>query len=165
MQIQYIGRLLNFVTPGNSTYLKNSDIYIAFRELHIEGLLYLMAAHFEALSIYKPAQSRPANSERYILCRGYRRGEHTDALVAHLISVNDRLNDMAHDWEKKPPALAVPSAIWLIGVSVRSATQPSAVANASNTAPGVVQAVGGAKGGGAGPAPSARPGAYQLSTP
>ena len=30
-------------------------------------LIYLMAAHFSSIALYKPAQSRPANSERSAL--------------------------------------------------------------------------------------------------
>ena len=36
--------------------------------MHTAGLLYLMHTAFERICIYKPAQSRPANSERYLVC-------------------------------------------------------------------------------------------------
>ena len=91
--------LTQFIVPlatlrsGGTFVCKCFDLFTPFSA----SLVYLLHRHFDGVCIYKPAQSRPANSERYILCRGYRRGEHTDALVAHLISVNDRLNDMAHD--------------------------------------------------------------------
>ena len=79
------------------------------------GLLYLMAAHFEGLSIYKPAQSRPANSERYVVCRGLRVSRHP-ALFDHLLAVNDRINQLRPSWGsaaglQTSPALA-PDFAW-----------------------------------------------------
>ena len=57
---------------------------------------YLMHRAFEAVCIYKPAQSRPANSERYLICRGMRSGG--GAIGEHLLAVNDRLNELKPDW-------------------------------------------------------------------
>ncbi|KAK6182178.1 hypothetical protein SNE40_009918 [Patella caerulea] len=38
------------------------------------GLVYLMYLAFDTISIFKPVTSRPANSERYIICRNKRAG-------------------------------------------------------------------------------------------
>ncbi len=55
---------------GGHFVCKAFDLFTPFSA----GLLHLMAAHFSAVALYKPAQSRPANSERYVLCRSLRGG-------------------------------------------------------------------------------------------
>jgi len=84
---------------GGNFICKCFDLFTPFSA----SLLYLLHLSFEKICIYKPAQSRPANSERYILCRGFRSGAYTEDLVDHLISINDRLNEMAKDWKTSPP--------------------------------------------------------------
>jgi len=79
---------------GGHFVCKAFDLFTPFSA----GLLYLMAAHFGAVSIYKPAQSRPANSERYVLCRDLRGGGAGAALFEHLLKVNDRVNALKPSW-------------------------------------------------------------------
>ena len=50
---------------GGHFVVKCFDLFTPFSA----GLLYLMHTAFDAVTIYKPAQSRPANSERYIVCK------------------------------------------------------------------------------------------------
>lgn len=53
------------------------------------GLLYLMYRCFEQICIVKPNSSRPANSERYLVCKHKR--ENTDSLKIHLFNINVRI--------------------------------------------------------------------------
>ncbi|XP_017889217.1 cap-specific mRNA (nucleoside-2'-O-)-methyltransferase 1-like, partial [Ceratina calcarata] len=53
------------------------------------GLVYLMYRCFEEVCIFKPNSSRPANSERYLICKYKRPG--TEAVVRHLVQVNEIL--------------------------------------------------------------------------
>ena len=62
------------------------------------GLVYLMYRCFEEVCIFKPNSSRPANSERYLICKSKRPGtrhieEHLDR-VNHLLRENDDNNDV-----------------------------------------------------------------------
>ncbi len=56
------------------------------------SMMYLLYIQFEAVSIVKPVQSRPANSERYIVCTGF--VGRTPALVEYLLSVQARLREI-----------------------------------------------------------------------
>ena len=56
--------------------IKKGGIYICkffdlFNDITIK-LLYILKEHFEELYIHKPKTSRPANSERYIICKGFK---------------------------------------------------------------------------------------------
>eukprot|EP00966_Prymnesium_polylepis_P184913 4285577-Prymnesium_polylepis.1 len=53
-------------------------------------------ARLAALDGPQPAQSRPANSERYLVCRSMRPSG--SALGEHLLAVNDRLNQLKPQW-------------------------------------------------------------------
>ena len=52
--------------------------------------LYFLYLHFEEFAIIKPNQSRPANSERYVVCRGFK-GIREDVLD-YLYRANDAFN-------------------------------------------------------------------------
>ena len=52
---------------GGSFILKVFDI---FTETSIH-LLYLLNIHYSEIYVYKPKTSRPSNSERYIICKGF----------------------------------------------------------------------------------------------
>ncbi|XP_048579505.1 cap-specific mRNA (nucleoside-2'-O-)-methyltransferase 1 [Nematostella vectensis] len=54
------------------------------------GLVYLMYRAFDEVCIFKPITSRPANSERYLVCKGLRRGV-TD-IQDYMFNVNVRIN-------------------------------------------------------------------------
>lgn len=77
---------------GGHFVTKAFDLFTPFSA----GLLYLLHTTFDAVCIYKPAQSRPANSERYLVCKGFRGG--AEDIVEHLLSVNTRLNELKTDW-------------------------------------------------------------------
>lgn len=64
---------------GGIFILKMFDI---FHNISVE-FLYLLSIYYESVSIYKPLTSREANSERYIICQGYR--NHADELTTTLI--------------------------------------------------------------------------------
>jgi 23S rRNA U2552 (ribose-2'-O)-methylase RlmE/FtsJ len=47
--------------------------------------LRIVSLCFKEWTLYKPSTSRPCNSERYLLCRGFRRGPSSVALLEHLV--------------------------------------------------------------------------------
>ncbi|XP_037920723.1 cap-specific mRNA (nucleoside-2'-O-)-methyltransferase 1 isoform X2 [Hermetia illucens] len=53
------------------------------------GLVYLMYKCFEEISICKPNTSRPANSERYLVCKWKK--NHTDTIRRHLFHINEEM--------------------------------------------------------------------------
>nr|CAD7569117.1 unnamed protein product [Timema californicum] len=55
------------------------------------GLIYLMYKAFRKISIHKPNTSRPANSERYIICK-WKRSDST-AIKEHLINIHEQLQE------------------------------------------------------------------------
>jgi cap1 methyltransferase len=55
------------------------------------GLIYLMYKCFKKISIIKPNTSRPANSERYLVCKWKK--SNTDAIRQYLFDVNVHLYD------------------------------------------------------------------------
>ncbi|XP_021362611.1 cap-specific mRNA (nucleoside-2'-O-)-methyltransferase 1-like [Mizuhopecten yessoensis] len=61
---------INFTTNGIGGHFvcKLFDLFTPFSM----GLVYLMYRIFDRVSIFKPVTSRPANSERYIVCRNLR---------------------------------------------------------------------------------------------
>ena len=77
---------------GGHFVCKCFDLFTPFTA----GLLYLLHTAFDKVCIYKPAQSRPANSERYVVCRGMRAG--IEAITEHLLWVNTRLNQLKGEW-------------------------------------------------------------------
>ena len=92
---------------GGAFVCKAFDLFTPFSA----SLVYLLHRCFDRICIYKPAQSRPANSERYLLCHGYRRSEHTEVLVKHLLGVNEQLNELKPGWAKKRPGKDVASLV------------------------------------------------------
>jgi len=59
---------LQCLLPGGSFVLKFFDIYAKPTQL----LISLIRSCFQGWVLYKPATSRPCNSERYLICRGFR---------------------------------------------------------------------------------------------
>lgn len=57
------------------------------------GLVYLMYRAFDIVCIHKPNTSRPANSERYLVCKGKR--EECDDIRQYMFELNTRLNDVS----------------------------------------------------------------------
>ena len=59
------------------------------------GLIYLMYLCFEKVTIHKPNSSRPANSERYIICKWKK--ENTSSIEQYLFMLNCHLNSLNDD--------------------------------------------------------------------
>ena len=57
---------LKIVREGGYFVTKLFDVFTPFSA----GLIYLMYRSFAKITIFKPNSSRPANSERYLVCRG-----------------------------------------------------------------------------------------------
>lgn len=68
------------------TYLTHFILYSSV------GLVYLMYRAFESVCIQKPNTSRPANSERYLVCKGKRKG--ADSIAQFMLEINARLNQV-----------------------------------------------------------------------
>ena len=83
---------LGCLAEGGHFVCKAFDLFTPFSA----GLLYVMYRCFDAVCVYKPAASRPANSERYIICRGLRRAN--PPAFEYLLTVNDRLNVLKRAW-------------------------------------------------------------------
>lgn len=67
---------LRTLAHEGSFILKFFDIFSPSTQL----LLRLITGCFKEWTLYKPATSRPCNSERYLLCRGFR-GAHTEIMA------------------------------------------------------------------------------------
>lgn len=81
---------LMIVRPGGHFVTKLFDLFTPFSV----GLVYLMYKCFDSVSIFKPNTSRPANSERYLICK--RKRTDTQAIMDYLSHVN-RLLSMRDD--------------------------------------------------------------------
>lgn len=79
---------LGIVRPGGHFVCKLFDAFTPFTV----GLVYLMYRAFRKVAIHKPNTSRPANSERYLVCKWRR--EDCDQLYEHLFEVNKRLGEL-----------------------------------------------------------------------
>ncbi|XP_069092416.1 cap-specific mRNA (nucleoside-2'-O-)-methyltransferase 1 isoform X1 [Pleurodeles waltl] len=79
---------LSIVRTGGNFICKTFDLFTPFSV----GLVYLLYCCFERVSVFKPVTSRPANSERYVVCRGLKAG--TDDVREYLFAVNIKLNHL-----------------------------------------------------------------------
>ncbi|XP_044128802.1 cap-specific mRNA (nucleoside-2'-O-)-methyltransferase 1 isoform X2 [Bufo gargarizans] len=79
---------LSVVRTGGHFICKTFDLFTPFSV----GLIYLLYCCFERVSLFKPVTSRPANSERYVVCRGLKVG--TEDVRNYLFTVNLRLNQL-----------------------------------------------------------------------
>lgn len=77
---------LMIVRPGGHFVTKLFDLFTPFSV----GLVYLMYKCFDSISIFKPNTSRPANSERYLICK--RKRVDTEDMVNYLSHVNRLLS-------------------------------------------------------------------------
>ncbi|XP_062871033.1 cap-specific mRNA (nucleoside-2'-O-)-methyltransferase 1 [Trichomycterus rosablanca] len=77
---------LSAVRPGGHFVCKTFDLFTPFSV----GLIYLLYLCFDRVSLFKPVTSRPANSERYIVCKGLKPG--SEAVREYLFTVNLKLN-------------------------------------------------------------------------
>ncbi|CAG5045967.1 unnamed protein product [Parnassius apollo] len=76
---------LMLVRTGGHFVVKLFDVFTLFSV----SLIYIMYRCFEKVSIHKPVTSRPANSERYLVCKWKKLG--TESVEHHLYSVNSML--------------------------------------------------------------------------
>ncbi|XP_064195289.1 cap-specific mRNA (nucleoside-2'-O-)-methyltransferase 1 [Anguilla rostrata] len=79
---------LSTLRTGGHFVCKTFDVFTPFSV----GLVYLLYLCFDRVSLFKPVTSRPANSERYIVCRGLKPG--SDAVREYLFAVNLKLNQL-----------------------------------------------------------------------
>ncbi|XP_063958998.1 cap-specific mRNA (nucleoside-2'-O-)-methyltransferase 1-like [Lytechinus pictus] len=77
---------MSIVREGGHFVCKTFDLFTPFSV----GLIYVLYRSFEQVSIFKPVTSRPANSERYVICKGRRSG--TDPTHDFLFDLNETLN-------------------------------------------------------------------------
>ncbi|KAG7162210.1 Cap-specific mRNA (nucleoside-2'-O-)-methyltransferase 1-like [Homarus americanus] len=76
---------LGIVRTDGHFVCKLFDVFTTFSV----GLVYLMYRCFKYVTIHKPNTSRPANSERYIICKWKR--ESTEDVYKYLLEMNERL--------------------------------------------------------------------------
>ncbi|XP_037541388.1 cap-specific mRNA (nucleoside-2'-O-)-methyltransferase 1 [Nematolebias whitei] len=79
---------LSTLRPGGHFVCKTFDLFTPFSV----GLIYLLYLCFDRISLFKPVTSRPANSERYIVCRSLKPG--SDAVRQYMFRVNLKLNQL-----------------------------------------------------------------------
>lgn len=80
---------LSILREGGHFVCKLFDLFTPFSM----GLVYLMYRAFDQVCIFKPVTSRPANSERYIVCKKYRSTE-VSAIHEYLFELNMKLNKL-----------------------------------------------------------------------
>ncbi|CAI4228549.1 unnamed protein product [Auanema sp. JU1783] len=94
----YLCQLLTslcIVKEGGNFFCKLFDLFTPFSV----GLIYLMYVCYDQITIHKPHTSRPANSERYIVCKGLRK-EFSDVIRDYLKRVNRTMEKL---WLKGEP--------------------------------------------------------------
>ncbi|XP_077138110.1 cap-specific mRNA (nucleoside-2'-O-)-methyltransferase 1 [Ranitomeya variabilis] len=79
---------LSVVRTGGHFICKTFDLFTPFSV----GLIYLLYCCFDRVSLFKSVTSRPANSERYVVCRGLKVG--SEDVRNYLFTVNLRLNHL-----------------------------------------------------------------------
>jgi cap1 methyltransferase len=82
---------LAILRPNGSFVCKLFDVFTPFSV----GLIYLMYRVFKKVSIHKPNTSRPANSERYIICKWKKCG--TTPLENYLFKLNCHLDFLTNN--------------------------------------------------------------------
>lgn len=80
---------LKILRENGSFVCKVFDLFTPFSV----GLVYLMYKCFHQVAIIKPNSSRPANSERYLVCKYKRPDAETAAITGYLNAVNHMLNE------------------------------------------------------------------------
>lgn len=56
-------------------------------------MIYILYKHFEKICIIKPYTSRPANSERYIVC--FNLQEQRPPITEYLFKINEKLHELS----------------------------------------------------------------------
>ena len=93
---------LAILRPNGSFVCKLFDIFTPFSV----GLIYLMYRAFKKVCIHKPNSSRPANSERYIICKWKKSG--TTALETYLFKINCHLDALTNEHSNEDILEVVP---------------------------------------------------------
>ena len=65
-------------------------IFDSFHVVTVE-MLYVLCVFYKDVTIYKPSTSREANSEKYIICRGYTMLQNRDKIIKSLIESFDKI--------------------------------------------------------------------------
>ncbi|BFZ07757.1 hypothetical protein BsWGS_10796 [Bradybaena similaris] len=73
---------ISILRPGGHFVCKLFDMFTPFSV----GLVYLMNMIFDNVAIFKPVTSRPANSERYIVCKYMK--NNNDAVLKYMQAIN-----------------------------------------------------------------------------
>jgi len=94
---------LKILRINGSFVCKLFDLFTPFSV----GLVYLMYKSFQQISIIKPNSSRPANSERYIVCK-YKLPD-TEAVIEYMNAINKILNEesQCEDGEQQVDVLEI----------------------------------------------------------
>ena len=79
---------LSIIRTGGHFICKLFDVFTPFSV----GLIYLMYRAFEQVCIFKPVTSRPANSERYIVCQSLR--SDSNAIHDYMYEINIKINKL-----------------------------------------------------------------------
>ena len=79
---------MNILRVGGHFACKLFDLFTPFSV----GLLYLLYRSFEKVCIFKPVTSRPANSERYVVCKSLREG--TKPICDYMTELNCKINNL-----------------------------------------------------------------------
>ncbi|KAF6208213.1 hypothetical protein GE061_016665 [Apolygus lucorum] len=79
---------LNIVRNEGHFVCKLFDLFSPFSA----GLIYLMQRAFKSISIFKPNTSRPANSERYIICK-HKRSD-SGPIRDYMFEINKRIHEL-----------------------------------------------------------------------
>lgn len=81
---------MSILRTGGYFLCKTFDLFTPFTV----GLIYLLYRAFDEICIHKPVTSRPANSERYVICKGFREG--TEDICDYLFFVNEELGKLSY---------------------------------------------------------------------
>ncbi|ESN99857.1 hypothetical protein HELRODRAFT_192823 [Helobdella robusta] len=90
---------LSILRAGGNFVCKLFDLFTEFSV----GLIFLMAHCFHRVNIFKPVTSRPANSERYLICEGLLQTDLTSDILDYFRLINSKmaasyLGDKSSNW-------------------------------------------------------------------
>jgi len=84
--------MFNILAKGGKFACKIFDVFTPFTV----GLIYILYRHFERICIIKPYTSRPANSERYVIC--FNLLEQKPPVTDYLFAINEQMSSL-HEGE------------------------------------------------------------------
>ncbi|CAB4376145.1 unnamed protein product [Rhizophagus irregularis] len=100
--------------------LKLFDIFTPFTG----GIVWILYRHFEKICIIKPLSSRPANSERYIICQKLRESN-PEAMISYLLKVNRKFNEIKSNESTLSPTTTSSSSLNRLLTQDRESTNSS----------------------------------------